>query len=117
MEKTRLSVVRNGLSVVQISSSTPGPGIQLQLCQKMLAEKVLEASHGRRSNLTPTFLDKVPQTRSSPPFSGWMAIKYFLSSPLKECKCWTSFRVHPKDVCSDIPKDVPLILIIQNWYL
>lgn len=81
------------------------------------AKKVLEDSHGERSNLTSTLLDKMPQTRPSPSLSGWMAIKCFLSSFLKESKCWTSFWVQPKDVCSDSPKDVELILAVQILYL
>lgn len=81
------------------------------------AKKVLEDCRGGRSNLTSTLLDTMPQTRPSPSLSGWMAIKCFLSSFLKESTCWTSFCVQPKDVCSDSLRDVELILAIQILYL
>ena len=110
MEKARLSL-RNRLSRWNQQQHTWDWNLE------ELAKEVLEDSHGGRSNLTSTLLDEMPQARPSPSLSGWMAIKCFLSSLPKESKCWTSFCVQPKDVCSDSPKDEELILAIQILYL
>lgn len=58
---------------------------RVSLCWKKLANKNVEAIHGRNSPLTSTFLNQIPQARPALPSSGQMAIG------------WLPFPAFPKN--------------------